>query len=253
MKRISAEITGTRKLRAIVALLTIGVLGASSFAEAKQIEWIDKEAGVRRITMDFDNGYQAGRAPRPSTLAGVKVDFGASSSSGTLVVEKASKKMPDFLGKGESPSDALGKFFLTDSDGGVKDAFDYAINFSEEVANVKLDGFDFRADDGGAIGDVVTLNAYDSMNRLIGSDNYTISGKELDGNIVTFGVNATGIRRVELINSGIDGSTGIDNLIFDVGVAAAPEPAEWAMIGMGVLVLGVAYRRRQASQAVAIG
>ena len=86
------------------------------------------------------------------------------------------------------------------------------------------------------------------MNRLIGSDNYMVTGSESDGNVVTFGVNVPGIRRIELVNSGLDGSTGIDNLIFDVGVAAAPEPAEWAMIGMGVLVLGVAYRRRQVAE-----
>ena len=90
----------------------------------------------------------------------------------------------------------------------------------------------------------MTLNAYDAMNRLIGSDSYTITGKEADANRITFGVEMAGITRVELVHSGRDGSTGIDNISFGISVAAAPEPAEWAMIALGALVLGVGFRGR---------
>lgn len=146
-------------------------------------------------------------------------------------------------------SHQAGQFFVSDETGRLSDRFDYVVDFSSDVSNVSLDAYDYRADGGGRVGDTVTLNAYNAMNSLIGSDVYTITGREIDGVAYTFGVQADGIRRVELVHSGSDVGTGIDNLSFDVGVSSAPEPAEWAMIGMGVLVLGGALRRQHAPRA----
>lgn len=231
----------------------VGIVGTLVAAETVNAEFVSADGASRRATLDFETGFVDKQAIGTTVVEGVGVSVGTLSPGGVAYISEVGGDVTGFAPNDDAASERMGRFFVSDEPDRLTDRFDYVVSFSEAVSDVALDAYDFRADGGGRAGDTVTLNAYDAMNQLVGSDTYTIVGNEPDGNAITFGVNVAGIRRVELVHSGSDVGTGIDNISFDVGVAAAPEPAEWAMIGMGVLVLGVAYRRRQASQEVCMG
>lgn len=191
--------------------------------------------------IDFeDEKYKDGEEVDVFKVDGVDVTFGTLERNDKSYIAKVSGKKTNGFEPDDTPvSGDAGKYFLTDETGdSLTQSDDYSILFSQAVQNVTLDAYDYRADDGAKVGDTVTLSAYDELNKLIGTDVYTITGKEPDGNVVTFGIKASGIQRLELVHSGVDVGTGIDNLRFEVSVAAAPEPAEWAMIGIGAVVLG---------------
>lgn len=218
------------------ALVSLGLL-ASPQAEAAL------NGAVEEVTIDFENGYSDRQEVPTIDVGGVQVKIGT--TSGAAYIAEVGGKTTAF-NKKDTPADGLGgNFFVSDQNStGLSSYSDFVISFSEEVQNFALDAYDIGKGQGAKKGDVVTLNAYDAMNRLIGSDSYTITGKEADANRITFGVEMAGITRVELVHSGRDGSTGIDNISFGISVAAAPEPAEWAMIALGALVLGVGFRGR---------
>lgn len=191
--------------------------------------------------IDFeDQKYRDGQKIDVITVDGVDVTFGTLDRNDKAYIAKVAGKKTNGFDPDDTPfTGDAGKYFLTDETGNsMNHSDDYTIQFSQAVQNVTLDGYDYRADGGAKVGDTVTLSAYDELNRLIGTDVYTITGSEPDGNVVTFGIKASGIQRLELVHSGVDVGTGIDNLRFEVSVAAAPEPAEWAMIGIGAVVLG---------------
>ena len=198
---------------------------------------------VQEATIDFESGFSDRQEVPTIDVNGVQVRIGT--SSGPAYIAQVGGKTTAFNIK-DTPADGLGgDFFVSDQNTtGMDDYSDFVISFSEEVQTVALDAYDIGKGQGGKKGDTVTLNAYDAMNRLIGSDAYTITVKEENANRVTFGVEMAGITRVELVHSGRDGSTGIDNITFGISVAAAPEPAEWAMIVLGALVLGAGFRNR---------
>lgn len=214
----------------VLRLLTFGLVGIGAAAVTAHGGFIDFE----------DQKYKDGEKVDVITVDGVDVTFGTLTWKERIyIAELGGKQSDQFIPDKSEAADAAGKYFLTDEKGKkASSSYDYSLEFSQAVQNVTLDGYDFRADGGAKVGDTVTLSAYDELNRLIGTDVYTISGKEPDGNVVTFGIKASGIQRLELVHSGVDVGTGIDNLRFEVSVAAAPEPAEWAMIGIGAVVLG---------------
>ena len=203
------------------------------------------------VVIDFEEGFQDGQLLESISVSGVEVTIGTLSPSGRAYIAEVGGDTTGFAPRDDAFSHQAGQFFVSDEADRLSDRFDYFVDFSSDVSNLSLDAYDYRADGGGRVGDTVTLNAYNAMNTLIGSDVYTITGREIDGVAYTFGVQADGIRRVELVHSGSDVGTGIDNLSFDVGVSSAPEPAEWAMIGMGALVMGGALRRKRDGQETA--
>lgn len=220
-------------------------VGAMVFdANALMVDYF-VEVPQGEVVIDFEAGFQDGQLLEPISVSGVDVTIGTLSPSGRAFIAEVGGDTTGFAPRDDAFSHQAGQFFVSDEAGRLSDRFDYFVDFSSDVSNVSLDAYDYRADGGGRVGDTVTLNAYNAMNTLIGSDVYTITGREIDGVAYTFGVQTDGIRRVELVHSGSDVGTGIDNLSFDVGVSSAPEPTEWAMIGMGALVLGGALRRER--------
>ncbi len=190
--------------------------------------------------IDFeDQKYRDGEKIDVITVDGVDVTFGTLDRNDKIYIAEVGGKKTSGFAPNDTPSGGdPGNYFATDETGNsLNHSDDYSINFSQAVQNVTLDTYDYRADGGAKVGDTVTLSAYDELNRLIGSDVYTITGKEPEGNVITFGIKASGIYRLELVHSRSDVGTGIDNLSFEVSVAAVPEPAEWAMIGLGAVVL----------------
>lgn len=231
----------------IVGVVACGgaLFGSSVDVTAELIDVSAVSGAAERYLIDFESGFTDTQAIGVINAGGVDVTVGTLSPGGGAYVAEVGGDVTGFA-PGDRPAGGVGgNFFVSDEPDGLSDRFDYTVSFSQEVSNVTLDGYDFRSDGGGRVGDTVTLNAYNAMNQLIGSDVYTITGAEPDGNVVSFGVGQAGIRRVELVSSGADVGTGIDNIGFEIGVAAAPEPAEWAMLGLGSLLLLAAGRRRR--------
>lgn len=198
-----------------------------------------------RVLLDFETGYEDLQEVGTISVSGVDVTIGTLSPSGVAYIAEVGGSTTSFAPSDRPAGGVGGRFSVSDEADRLSDSFDFFVDFSQSVSDVTLDAYDFRADGGGRTGETVSLNAYDSMNQLIGSDVYTITGRESDGNVIAFGVEADGIRRVELVHSGSDVGAGIDNIGFAIAVAAAPEPAEWAMLGLGALTLLAARRRAQ--------
>lgn len=224
----------------IAGAVALSVIGAVEVSAAL----VD---GAGRVTLDFESGFVDRQEVGTVAVSGVDVTVGTLSPSGAAYIAEVGGPTTSFA-PGDRPAGGVGgSFFVSDEADNLSDRFDFFVDFSQAVSDVTMDAYDFRADGGARSGQTVTLNAYDAMNQLIGSDVYTITGREPDGNVVAFGVEADGIRRVELVHSGSDVGTGIDNIGFAIAVAAAPEPAEWALLGLGALTLFVAHRRKRVS------
>ncbi|MEM6911914.1 MAG: PEP-CTERM sorting domain-containing protein [Verrucomicrobiota bacterium] len=201
------------------------------------------------VLIDFEQGFTDLQEVGTIEASGVFVTFGTlNASGGAYIAEVGSNPRTGFAPDDQPYGGAGGNFFVTDESGtGLKEKGDFTIQFSEAVQNVTLDAYDYRDDGGANRGDTVSFDAYDEFNQLIGSDVYTITGKEVDGNVITFGVEAAGIRRVELVQTGGDVGAAIDNLsfeVFGVDVAAAPEPSDMAMLMLGGM--GLFFWRRRA-------
>jgi hypothetical protein len=83
-----------------------------------------------------------------------------------------------------------------------------------------------------------TLAAYDRADQLIFSQAVTLDGANYHRYTIT---SSTGISRFTLSGQA-SGNTQLDNLTAITG--AVPEPGTWAMLVLGLGVLGVAARRR---------
>ena len=90
----------------------------------------------------------------------------------------------------------------------------------------------------------VTEVLYDSSGDILdsASENYPASGQPLA--FLGLGEYTSDISEVEWRYNG-NGFFGVDNLTY--GVAAVPEPASYALLGVGILVLGAARVRRARS------
>ena len=93
-----------------------------------------------------------------------------------------------------------------------------------------------------------TLEAFDSTNTLIFSQNVTLtSGAFTDpGTYANYTINSTtGISRFTFSGSA-SGNTSIDNLVATTGTAPIPEPETYALMLAGLAALGLVAKRRKA-------
>ena len=163
---------------------------------------------------------------------------------------------PSFIPVPSDAHDAAGGRFWTDEQAGgsePQEGLNYFIAFDDPVLNLSLDLFDFRDDDGGAIGESVTLTVFShsAFNTPIGNDVFTVTSGLPDGNVAVLSVPNPGglIRSASLIFSGGVGSrdlgTGIDNVAFQT---AAPEPATfvvWSVLATLGITAGWCRRRKR--------
>ncbi len=137
-----------------------------------------------------------------------------------------------------------GRFHLTD---GLRQTHDYLMDFSLPVANLSLDLYDYRGDGPHVKADLVVDNValvvFDSDGVEIASTTYALPEiREIDGNVVTLGVSANGIRSARLVFTGTEGGTAIDNIAFEF----VPEPAGLSLAGFGLMgLLGLVRRGRR--------
>jgi len=113
------------------------------------------------------------------------------------------------------------------------------VSFSQGLSSVGFEFGDFFADD-----DVMSLRAFDAGNNLVGSQDVSYPANlGIPGNVGVIGVSTSGgpIDHIELWDTGGQGQNSIyvDNMSF---VAAVPEPATIAAIGLGLTAL---LRRRR--------
>ncbi len=209
--------------------------------------------------IDFENFGPANTplpegTPLSSILrSGITVTFSTEDAFGTgtpIIAEIGGARVAfqssigDDTPKNSSGGDYLagGSFSLTD---GITKTRDYIIEFSAPVEDFSLDLYDFRADGPHAEGtpgsDTVVLEAYDALDNLLFADPYTVPGsRPTDGDVVNLGAPVSGIRRVVLNFSTIEGGTAIDNIRF----TAVPEPSTMTIASIGIALFGLRRRRR---------
>lgn len=92
------------------------------------------------------------------------------------------------------------------------------------------------------------FNAYDMGNAsLISTIITSYAGGYTDpGSYQTIAFSSSnGLSRFEILGGSIEGNTSIDNVIVNAGVSQVPEPASLALLGIGLVGLSVARRRKQ--------
>lgn len=139
---------------------------------------------------------------------------------------------------------AGGDYSLTD---GLRQTHDYELTFSQAIADLSLDVYDFRGDGPHASAnlgsDTLILRTFDGAGNALATDAYTLGMlRPIEGNVITLSVNASGIHSALVDFQSIEGGTAIDNVQFTVPV---PEPSTLALFGLGSLVL-LRVRRRTA-------
>ncbi len=184
------------------------------------------------VTFSTEDAFGTG-TPIIAEIGGPRVAF--QSSIGTDTPENSSGD--EYL--------AGGRYSLTD---GIANTQDYIIEFSAPVENFSLDLYDFRADgphsEGTPGSDTVVLEAYDALDNLLFADPYTVPDpRPTDGDVVNLGAPVSGIRRVVLNFSTIEGGTAIDNIRF----TAVPEPSTMTIASIGLALIGLRRRRRSLS------
>ena len=112
------------------------------------------------------------------------------------------------------------------------------ITFSNVVDSAWIEIGDFGGDQ-----DLLTFQAFDSSNNVLGTQTFTWNGDiELDNGGVELGVVADGIKYIEVkgLSGGTNNSVYFDNLRYN---EAVPEP--FTMIGLAGLAAVVAAKRRK--------
>ncbi|HEX5000090.1 MAG TPA: hypothetical protein VFY29_17855 [Terriglobia bacterium] len=172
-------------------------------------------------TIDFESLAEGGTAGTIKTETNA-VTFKVGSTAPTLPAYVAGVGLPQTAwNPNDTPNPAThaGSRFLTDEPRGPSVGYDYFMAFENPVTSLSLDLYDFRPDGGPRIGDNVILNLYadEGYTMVVGQTRYTITGNEVDENVVPLSVrlNCATARTARLVFSHTDIGTGIDNITFE--------------------------------------
>ncbi len=208
-------------------------------------------------TINFENfGNEGDLVSSINVPGGLTVDFSTESPAGDASLPLIGEFGVPRVGFQTGPVDETarnadrsiytdgGRFFLTD---GLRRTYDYIMDFSIPVENLSLDLYDYRGDGphvSANLGvDSVELQVFDMAGTQIGSDSYTLpTTRPIDGNVLNLGVSVAGIKSARLHFNGIEGGTGIDNLVFEF----VPEPSGLGLLSLGLIgLLGLGRRERR--------
>ncbi|MGK7926041.1 MAG: hypothetical protein AB4290_12490 [Spirulina sp.] len=219
----------------LVSALTLGVSSTSLLGVEKA------SAATIATTIDFESGFSDGDSVSTVSAGGTQVTFsvgsGTTGGSDPATIAEVGFPLTGFYptdGQGTAIESSIGNFFLTDTFG---TAHNYFMEFDQLVSSLSVDLLDFRAEGSIVVGDTVTLNVFsDLFSTNIGSATFTITSGLPDPNLEPLLVNLSDnlIRSASIIQSGEDGGTGIDNIMFEREIKDVPDPSSL----LGLFVLG---------------
>ena len=137
-----------------------------------------------------------------------------------------------------------GNASLTDAEGtGASNNFFFISDIGLNWFSIDL--LDYRMDGGAKLGDVVSINAFDHFGgALLASFAFEIADGWEDGNIISASLaSIEKFKFIEVVHSGKDVGTAVDNISFGADASSVSEPSTIALILGGI---AFAIRRRNA-------
>ena len=86
-----------------------------------------------------------------------------------------------------------------------------------------------------------TVTAYNLLGQVVGTQNFVGGWGPIT--VGTQSINTAGIHELIITGRNNGGALGFDNLTFDGPIAATPEPAMLLPLGLGLLALGLRWKR----------
>jgi len=196
------------------------------------------------ITFESHEGFAEGDVVTTVLTPDNAVSFSVPGSPNAWV-HKVGGRRTAFV-RGDTPAGGRpGMLFLSDEPAVIDrlgNVGEYFLSFERPISSLSVDTYDYRADGGGAVGDMVTLELFSSedlLTSLVGSDSFTVPDGEIDGITKTLSVDllsGTSALFARILHSGRDVGTGIDNVRFDT---VMPEPASvvvWSLFGLALML-----------------
>lgn len=112
-----------------------------------------------------------------------------------------------------------------------------SLTFNIAVSNLDLDIIN------GTGGASFTLNAYDNLSSLVGSETQYLNGFQTSGSVVNFSVPAGGIWSAEIFG---DMNFAIDTVSYNTG-SSVPEPSFLVLLAPALAGMGLMRRRRKSA------
>ena len=239
MKNSLTQLVSTAAGAAVFLLGTVGAAPAATMTTTIDFEsgFVDFQpvdtivAGGKQVTFSVGPGTTGGISPAFIAEVGAPATGFAPNDGGGTAIEAE-----------------IGSFFLTDQNPEAGQFFDYFIEFDQPASSLSVDLLDFRNDGGGIVGDTVTLTVFsDLFSTAIGSDTFIITAGLPDPNLQTLFVEVPGnlIQSASIVNSGLDGGTGIDNITFKMETVDVPESSSiLGLLALGTLGVGSTLLRK---------
>lgn len=231
-----------RKLNSLLAVGAIaGYLGFASSAEALIVLGFEQDA--------FGNDLAHGDIISDNSgliFPGLNITVSGSNSGNALIFDTSLSNTadPDLEAPFDDPNTAILEMFepgnvviIGNDNGDVDDDPDGGVitfDFQIPVAFVSFDYFD--TDDGGT---TLIVEIEDTLGNIISTG--VISGGEVVGDNEFSTFNFAANSGQEIARFALTGSGAIDNVAF-----AVPEPTTLGLLGAGLVVSGLALRRRRA-------
>lgn len=141
------------------------------------------------------------------------------------------------------PGTDLGVAALTDTTATTNVADNFHLQFSAPITSLSLDAIDLEFE---GVTHVLSLFANADFTDLVGTASFTVPANPLDADTTPFSVVLSGTTALSarFTNGGVDPGVAIDNIAFTTPVA---EPGSIGGLGLGLLSIAIANRRRRKS------